>query len=787
MKNRVETDVTDSSGKSGTTEYAFGRWVVRQRWPVLIFWLVATVVLAMGAQKLTNNPDNRVFFSSDNPHLLALERLENTYNRNDNLLFVLAPKGRDVFAADVLEAVHWLTEESWQIPFSSRVDSITNYQHMRADGDDLIVEDLVADPLALTPETIEATRDIALTRPVLVNRLVSPDSAVTAVSVLTIKPPKATTEVLEIVAYARELANKFRARYPDIDVYMTGGVMFDAAFTEVPEVDLATLFPIMVVLIILILAISLRMIMGTVVTVMVVVMTVAITMGLAGWLLVVLNAGTMSAPVIILTLSVAHSVHILVTIRQEMSRGAGRHDAIVESLRINMSPIFITSVTTAIGFLSMNFSDAPPFRLLGNIVATGVMVAFALSVTFLPAMIAVLPIRVRRRELTSRRFMERLADFVVRARTGLLFATVVAVALSAVGINRIILDDDFVKYFDPRFDIRVHSDFTEDNLTGINAIEFSVPSGEEGGINDPVFLAKLEEFAIWLRSQPKVAHVSTLTNVIKQLNMSMHGDDKTFYRVPENRELTAQYLLVYEMSLPYGLDLNDQINVAKSATRVTALLSHMSSREMRDLNDRAQVWLRENMPDLQTPGTGLSLIFAHISDRNINSMLFGSLLALALISGVLILALRSFRIGVLSLVPNLFPAMIAFGIWGFIAGQVGLAVAVVVAMTLGIVVDDTVHFLSKYLRARREHGFAAAAAVRYAFSTVGMALWITSVTLVAGFLVLAFSGFRVNAEMGLLSAITIAVALVADFLFLPALLMMIDSAKKVADEPAPAE
>jgi hypothetical protein len=167
-------------------------------------------------------------------------------------------------------------------------------------------------------------------------------------------------------------------------------------------------------------------------------------------------------------------------------------------------------------------------------------------------------------------------------------------------------------------------------------------------------------------------------------------------------------------------------------------------------------------------------MFSHIGERNIRSMLTGTALALVLISGILAVALRSVKIGLISLIPNLVPALTAFGLWGFIVGQVGLAVSVVTAMSLGIVVDDTVHFLSKYLRARREQGKSAEDAVRYSFHTVGTALWSTSLILVAGFYILTFSGFTLNADMGLLTAIVIAIALVVDFLFLPPLLMKLD-------------
>jgi hypothetical protein len=755
-------------------DYAYGRFVVKNRWLLIVLSLVAVVASGYGAQFLQMNPDSRVFFSKDNPHLQALEQFENTYTKDDNLMYVLAPKSGDVFTRDSLDAVRWLTDESWQTPFSNRVDSITNFQHSQADGDDLVVDDMYegGDDVDLA-----FVRDVVMTRKTLVDRLVAESGAVTAVNVNVILPGKSLDEVPQIAAFGRARAAEFAEKYPDIDLYLVGGTMINMAFSEVPVDDMMTLFPIMILLILVIIGIALRSVLWTLLTLVAVVFAVIIIHGLAGWLGVILNAGTTGTPIILLTLAIAHGVHIMVTAQQQMRKGTSKHDAIVESLRVNMAPVFITSVTTAIGFLSMNFSDAPPFRLLGNLVAGGVMVAFVLSVVFLPAVMAVLPAPVGKGKTIAGPIMEKLADFVIARKTGLLWGFGLIIVILVAGTTRIDLDDDFIKYFDERYDIRTHADFTQENMTGLNVLEYSVPAGEEGGVADPEYLIKLGAFANWFREQPKVHHVYALTDIMKRLNQNMHGDETAWYKLPEDHDLAAQYLLLYQLSLPYGLDLNNAINVSRSATRMTVIVTDITSKEMRELDVHAQAWLSANMPEYQAPGTGLSLMFSYISERNINSMLIGSSVALVLISLVLIIALRSLKIGLLSLVPNLFPAAMAFGIWGYVSGQVGLAIAVVIAMTLGIVVDDTVHFLSKYLRARREHDMDAETATRYAFNTVGTALWVTTVCLVCGFLVLAFSGFKVNSEMGLLSAVTIAIALAADFFFLPPLLMKLEPKK----------
>jgi hypothetical protein len=446
----------------------------------------------------------------------------------------------------------------------------------------------------------------------------------------------------------------------------------------------------------------------------------------------------------------------------------------VESIRINLQPVFLTTVTTIIGFLSMNFSDAPPFRDLGNIVATGVAAAFIFSMTFLPALMLVLPVRVKPVATQRMQLVDRFAEMVVARRSFLFWGMGIIVVSLVSFVPRNELNDEFIKYFDETVDFRTATEFTTANLTGLYTVDYSLGNGENGGINEPDFLRDVERFADWFRAQENVLHVTTLTDIMRRLNMNMHGDDPDWYRLPDERELAAQYLLLYEMSLPYGLDLNNQIDISKSATKMTVFLESLSSNDLLAMEGRAQQWLADNAPHMQSGGASPSVMFAYIGQRNIRSMLVGTSVALVLISLILIFALRSLKIGLISLIPNMAPAAMGFGLWGLLYGQVGLGLSIVAGLTLGIVVDDTVHFLSKYLRARREQGMSSEDAVRYAFNTVGVALLVTTIVLVAGFLVLAQSAFKLNSDMGLLTSITIAFALLADFLFLPPLLMKID-------------
>jgi hypothetical protein len=493
------------------------------------------------------------------------------------------------------------------------------------------------------------------------------------------------------------------------------------------------------------------------------------------------------APTLIMTLAVADSVHLLLTLLQDLRAGRERTGAIVETLRVNARPVFLTSLTTGIGFLAMNSSDVPPIRDLGNITAIGVLAAFLLSVLFLPALLAVLPWRIRvvEQETDDPRMSAvgtapwtgRLAELVIAHRRACgLGMTLLAIVLVAF-VPRIRLDDQFVDYFDERIEFRTDTDFVLDNLTGVYQLEMSLSSGTPGGIAEPELLSTLDRFAAWWRARPDVVHVTTLSDTFQRLNMNLHGDDPAFYRLPESRELAAQYLLLYEMSLPYGLDLNDQIDIDKSSVRFTVTFDRITSTELRAAAAAGEAWLRENAPpSMHAVGASPAIMFAHVSENAISSMISGTAVGFVLITVCLVVALGSLRFGLLSLLPNLLPTFMAFGVWGLVVGQVGFGISVVLAMTLGIVVDDSVHFMTKYLRARRTLGLGPEDAVRYVFRRVGQALWVTTVALVGGFALLATSAFAQNADMGLLTAITIAFALLADFFLLPVLLLAVDRA-----------
>lgn len=757
--------------------------------------------LAAGLPGLSIDDDLQVYFSDDDPRLLEKEAFEATYTAEDTVAYVFVPADGDIFSPRSLMQLRELSERAWQLPFSQRVISLATYQHSQAEGDTLTVGPLVPAAGVVDAALAQRVRDIVLSSPETYRRYASESAAATTVFVRLALAQESEAVFDEVVEAARALAADFEREHPGVSLLLLGSTVTNVTLGEAVVGDFRTLIPLSLLAIagglwfLFASAPAMLVVMG------VVGLSVVSTMGVFGWLGTALASVAGFVPSIVMTIAVADVVHILVSYSHQLRLGVARRQALVEAMRINVEPVFITSVTTAIGVLGLNFSDSPPYRALGNMVAVGVGFAFLYSMVLVPALLTVLPARwfvrgaarsaaVPPSQQRAVR-MRRLADWVIDHRRGLLAAFAVVLPLSVLGVSQNRLTERWFEYFDRSFEYRQALELVNDEVSGVDSIQYSIESGVASGINDPAYLRDLDRFADWMRGQPNVVHVASFADVLKRLNRNLHGDDPAWYRVPERQDLAAQYLLLYELSLPQGQGLDSSVDIDRSASRLQVYLTKTDSDELLALERRARHWLAANAPAIEgATGTGLDVMFAHLNQRNIVGMLGGTVGALVLISLLLVAALRSVRLGLVSMVPNLVPALLAFAVWGVTVGEVNLAVSVVLTMSLGIVVDDTVHFLSKYLRARREGGLDAAEAIRYAFETVGVALVITTAVLVAGFSLLAASHFNPTQHTGTLLAVTLALALVVDFLLLPPVLMALDRGRAVAGacpgEAAPA-
>lgn len=753
--------------------HTLSTFLIRFRLPLFLLSLVFAGVMASGLSQLSHKTDYRVMFSSHNEYLEAFEHLQDTYTRVDNVVFILAPHNGNALSADGLRAQQWLTEQGWLLPYSIRVDSLSNFQYTYAEGDELLVEDMVPADFDGSADAISVVEKRVNREQTIRDHYLSPDGALSVVMV-TLELPEDQTlalpEMMETKGGVLELEAAFRAAHPTVDLHVTGLATSNYYLGTVLGKDMQILIPAMLVVALVLVGVMTRSVANTFVTFFVVILSITVTMGGFGFTGIPLNNINSVAPVVILTLAVAHSVHLLCYYSQRLREGHDKVTAMQLSLESNLRAIFFTTFTTAVGFLGMLTIDAPPFVQFGCISAAGIITAYLFGHTLLPQLAIWLSRPARETQTQSGiGFHLKMADWVIRHARPVFYSTLVVSALLSTGMALNDLNDDNVGYFNKEMPVRVAMDLAESHGMGMNFIAYSIDSGEEYGITDPAYLQKVEAFIEWAKQQPEIVTASAFTDVLKRLNQTLHGDDPAWYRLPDSRELASQYMLMYEMSLPMGMDLNDQTDTSKASMRVMIGTRMMKAKEILALEDKVQAWMAANMPELQTHGTGPTIMFAHIGQNSIKSAASGSLVAITIICLCMIFGFGSVRLGLMALLPNIFPSTIAIGLWGIFSGEVNVAIAVIFTISSGIIVDDTIHLFSKFADGLRK-GLGVNDSIRYSFEHAGLGVLITTVVLASGFAMLALSDFNINKMLGILVSGTILIAILFDLLFLPSVL-----------------
>ena len=775
-------DLSKQSRFVNTLVASIQQFIVDRPWPIVLLSLLLILSVGSGARFFEMNNNPRSFFDKNSEDYTRFTAIESDYSSNDVIIFLAHPDDNNIFTRENLSMLEELTKEAWTLPKSVRVSSLTNFQQPRVQGDDLLVEFLVEDAASFSDEKLAYVKGIALNEPLLVNSLVSAAGHVGGVAI-TVVMDESLSGAGFVAQASRDMIAQFAEKYPQVSFKLTGTVIFSEAMASETDAALYEMAPKSMFVAIVFMLIFLRSVLGTIMTLLVVSSANIVAIGTVAALGVVFQPISAFGPAIILTLGVADCLHIILTYQHQRQDGLEKKAAVLESMRVNFQPVIMTSVTTAIGFLMLNTSDSPPFGDLGNLVAIGVMVAMVWSLALLPALILILPeepwLAKSKGQDRYQIWMNWFGDFVVRRARALLILSGLSLALMISFLPLNIFNDVWVEYFDDTYEVSRANDFMMKEMGGMARVNFAFPAKDEGGIVAPEYLEYLDTFTAWAKQHESVAAVLSFSDVMRRLNRDMNFGDTEFYRIPKERELAAQYLLMYELSLPLGLGLDDQLTMSKDATRMVVTLNLMESNGVLQFEADAEEWIEDNLPEyMQTKGISLELLMSGMSQSNMINMIGGAITALAMISLLIMFALGSFRYGLLSLIPNMVPALMAFGLWGLVSGKIDLAVSVVACLTIGIVVDDTVHFLTKYVRAKREKKLNTADAVRYAFSTVGVALVSTSVILVGCFGIMATSHFLPSANMGVLTSITVFFAIFVDFFFFASLLLVLEKNNK---------
>ncbi|MCF8059887.1 MAG: MMPL family transporter [Bacteriovoracaceae bacterium] len=737
--------------------------------------LIFIAILAPGLRHFQEKYDVRIWFRETDPLIKTLNSFERQFGNDESVVVVLhAPEG--VFSPSPSTALREITEEMWKIPEVIRVESLSNYNYSYAIEDEIIVEPFFPEiGEELTAKYLLERREIALKHKVMPNYLISEDGKAAMIFARLIPTLDDSPDYEVIVGKTKELVERYRDR-KDIKLHIIGEAAVNDAFRSVANADAAIFLPSLFALIIIFLLFTFRSFVAMLFPLGVTVISLVTTFGTAFYMGHTYNNILSILPAILIAISIADSVHILVTYFNFRGGGMGQKDAAYYALHKNLIPTFLTSVSTMIGFFSLTMTELVPVRQLGILAGIGCFYAWLTTIFFMCPMLFWIPFNVPKhfQSLTGKSEdgvhpkAVLLVEFLDRHKGKMLIFMALFTVVSLGLATKININSNPYEYFNARQDIRKANDFVKEVFGGNTGPEFIIDSGKEEGIKDPAFLRKVEAFKNKVDALTYVNKTVDIIDIIKDMNKNLYGGKESEYRLPDTQEQVAEELFLYSMGLPQGMDLNNRMTLKKDKMRMSVLWSIYDTRGWLKHIDELEKMGREM--GLNIEATGKFYLFQRMMDYVVLTFVKSITMAMLLVALLMILIFKSFKIGLISLVPNVLPLVLGGAI--MVIGKVDLNIgsALVFSVCLGIAVDDTIHFLSNYYRLKKE-GMPEKDIMGTIFTYTGSALVVTTVILASGFGIYYFGDFVPNENFGMLCALVLTGALLIDMFFLPALLM----------------
>ena len=757
--------------------------IIRIKKAVLAAFVLFTLFCLAGTIDLKITPDNRVFYGADNAQFNQFLEFESNYTPNNNISFVVDLK-ESFEEPRHAEAIRWLTNRVWAIPNVIRVDSLATYPDVTGTADFIEVNNLLdtACPVDQTLTELEpdgyCVQDATdlLNRKHLINRLVSEDfSAIGVVATLAIDIG-ALGLIETISADAENAADQFEGRFPEFEIVVTGGVPMMAAFATSSENDLALLLPTAFVLILVLLTIFFGGVRPALILAGLGIVSAICTIGISGWLGMTVNSATAIVPLVVFTIVVTSSMHITIHFLRTSAGRTSPADigtAVKAALEGNLSPMLVSATTSIVGLLSLSFVDSPPLRELGQLSALGVFIGITFSLLVLPILLS--GFRSGYVSTASAAIQQALNEYAryLETKKSPALVSFLVLLLTLIGLLRLEINDDFVDYFDHRTEFRVATDRATELLSGPNHIEVLLGNPFESGVFDPSYIQYLERLTNFLRDQPLVSSVAAYSDVLDELSRAF-GKSTTEV---ETAEEFAQWNLAYELSLVRGQSNTDFIRADQQESRVSILLSRTTSKQIQALETSIVEWHENQGTQFALTVTGENIPVAHLSELNIRSMIGGLGVSIALVTLLIGYLVKRVRLGLVALAGTLAPLAFGFGVWGLLGNNIGLASTAIIALTVGVVIDDAVHMLYRFVDGRDRLRLDSWRAAAYSVHRAGTAIATTSVVMVGGLSVLLLSSFKINSSFGAVTCLIIALALLFDLLVLPRLLIWADPQK----------
>lgn len=735
--------------------------------------LAFSLFVAVGIGDTRMEATSKSLLSDSDPFKLEVEMAQEDFPPTTGVLFAF--EADDIFALESLQAMDALTQRYSEVKSAIAVNSLLNRSFNDSDqkiyGRDYLIPELDG----LTASDTAKVREIALNDEDIVKNSLSKtgDMALAQIRYKNAEDDQATR--LEIARSVIALRDSLRSEFPSVDIYVLGGLMFELDGINARTKDNQVLLPLVLTIGILLLWFCLRSLPFSISLMAMAALSFTATMGTYGWLNIAFNQISTLGPLVVIVIAIADGIHVLSIYAQGLHKDMNKIDAMRESLRVNIQPITLATVTTAMGFLSLNYSSSPGIYGFGNIIAIGVVWAYIVTLAILPALVLLLPTNKVPKPLGIAGFIRAVIKLVT-TRGNVLFwasAAIIVVTLGLLPLNK--LDFDRFTFVDEDSDAHHVLTALSEKIGNDQALAYSIDSGEYYGITQPEFLQQVETLSIWLEAQPESSFVTSYTDYLRSRNKSDNDDDEAYDILPEDQLQIIDYLVGYQLVQEMEPSLQPIFNADYSAVRLVIATSNLSNKELLDFNDRIDDWIAENVQKKYKVLHGDNSILYVRLDRLITmELMYGFMLSFFFITITMIIGLQSWRYGLLSIMPNLFPATIVFGVWAVFVGELSPYILMLFSISIGLVVDDSVHILSKYISGKKD-GMSPESASVYSLDRAGSAITITTLSLALGTFILVFSSTPYFQSVASLLTPIIIVAWALDLFFLPPLLIKFDN------------
>ena len=772
---------------------------------------VIVVVFALLAFPLSHVPQIKMdtstegFMHDDDPVLLEYNEFRAQFGRDERVIVAL--KSENIFTLEFFKTLKSLHEEiESNVPFLDDITSLYNVRNTRGEGDQLITDDLL-EPFPTTQEEVAAIKQRALASHFYKDLFISKDGKMTTLVIETDAYshegekevsdvdafdegfeddiPNATDETKErafltdkenaqLVEAVLSIVEKYKKE--DLEIFVAGSPSVNHALKSQMQADMQKFMRITFLIILVFLFVMFRRASAVFYPLMVIILSLLATVGTMAWSGVAFKLPTQIVPSLLLAVSIGATVHVLSIFFDKFNTTGDKREAIKYTLGHSGLAIAMTSVTTAIGVGSFSGSKVAPISDLGMFASLGVMISLFLTLTLLPALLSATKMKQKTKTQKDKldTVMQKLAVIPVNHYKGIIAGSIVLIVVALFAATKIELSHNPLKWFQPDSYDRISTETIDETLNGSVTIELIIDTGEENGWNDPVRLEKLNKLSAQMEQYvDKYTHIGkvvSLATIVKETNRALHENNEAYYTIPDNADLVSQELLLFENS--GSDDLEDVVDSQFSKARISIKAPWTDAVRATQLLEYVQEEATRTFPDEEVITTGMIPLLINTFSHAVSSSVTSYFIAFIGISLMMMLILGSVRLGLLSMIPNLTP--IILGLLLMYYGHIALDMFTLLigSIAIGLAVDDTIHFLHNFRRYYLQSGDSAKA-IEQTFFTTGKAMVITTIVLSLGFYAYMMANMISVQNFGLLTGSVIIMALLADLLLAPALMIVV--------------